>query len=146
MRARLNALLAATLAAATLAACGSVGSLRGDALYAELGGKRGIAAIVDGLLIELARDERIVHHFADTDIARLRRLLEEQICEVSGGPCIYSGDSMRESHRGLDLTDADFNALVEDLIVAMEDAGVAHGAQNALLARLAPMHGDIVYR
>ncbi|MDP5036953.1 MAG: group 1 truncated hemoglobin, partial [Alishewanella sp.] len=67
-------------------------------LYQQLGGEPGIAAITDGLLQKIEHDQRIVHHFADTDIARFRRLLAEQLCNISGGPCEYTGGTMQESH------------------------------------------------
>jgi hemoglobin len=53
---------------------------------------------------------------------------------------------MADSYAGLDIREGEFNARVEDLIEAMEDVGVLVGAQNRLLARLAPMHADIVGR
>ena len=115
-------------------------------LYQQLGGLPGIERIVEGLLINISEDERIVHHFSETDIERLNEKLIEQICVESGGPCEYTGDSMRDSHAGFDISEADFNALVEDLIAAMEAEGVPVAAQNRLLARLAPMRGDIIYR
>lgn len=116
----------------------------GDNLYRDLGGTPGLAAIVDGFLLHLADNERIVDTFADTDIAEFRRLLIEQLCDLSGGPCEYSGRSMAEAHRDMDVSAMQFNALVEDFMQAMDDADVPRGAQNRLLALLAPMHGDIV--
>lgn len=117
-----------------------------DSLYLALGGKPGIGRIVEGLLINIADDERIVGHFIDADIDRLYAKLVEQICVESGGPCEYTGDSMEDSHAGMDITEGDFNALVEDLIVAMNAEGVAVPAQNRLLQRLAPMRESIIYR
>lgn len=124
----------------------SVQAPRDESLYQALGGQEGIARIVEGLLINIADDPRIVHHFAETDIDRLNEKLVEQFCVESGGPCDYTGDSMRDSHAGLNLHEGDFNALVEDLIKAMEAEGVPVTAQNRLLARLAPMRADIIYR
>ncbi|MDZ7669669.1 MAG: group 1 truncated hemoglobin [Gammaproteobacteria bacterium] len=115
-----------------------------DDLYRDLGETQGIAAIVDGFLLHLAGNDRIVDTFADTDIAEFRRLLIEQLCDLSGGPCEYSGRSMAEAHRDMDVSAMQFNALVEDFMKAMDDAGVPRGAQNRLLALLAPMHGEIV--
>jgi hemoglobin len=125
-------------------ACATPGERDGASLYGSLGGREGIADLVDRFLRELADDRRIAHHFADTDIARLRRQLEDLLCELSGGPCRYTGDPMTDVHRGLGVSQGDFNALVEDLIAAMDAAGIGTGAQNRLLARLAPMRGDIV--
>ncbi len=115
-------------------------------LYQQLGGEAGIAAITDGLLHEIEHDQRIVHHFADTDIARFRRLLAEQLCELSGGPCVYSGGTMQQSHTGFNISLADYDALVEGLIKVMQQQNISISAQNQLLALLAPMYKDISYR
>lgn len=115
-------------------------------LYQQLGAEDGITQIVDGLLFEIEHDARIVHHFADTDIPRFRRLLAEQLCELSGGPCQYSGGTMQESHRGFNITLADYDALVEGLIKVMQRQNISIAAQNQLLGLLAPMYSDISYR
>jgi len=116
----------------------------GDRLYQELGGQPGITRIVEGMLLNVARDGRIRHYFANVDIARLRSLLIQKFCVDAGGPCRYEGASMAESHRGLNLQPADFNALVEDLQLAMQREGVPERTQNALLARLAPQRGQVI--
>ncbi len=117
-----------------------------DSLYRDLGGKEGITAVVDAFLQAVIEDERIVHHFKGANITRLREKLIEQFCEVSGGPCEYTGETMEESHRGMNLTTGDFNALVEDLQTGMRNVGISLSAENRLIARLAPMHGDIVHQ
>lgn len=113
-------------------------------LYDQLGGQQGIAEIVEGLLFRLVENPRIGHHFANTDLFRLREKLIEQFCVEAAGPCVYTGDPMELAHAGLDLTEADFNALVEDLLDTMEALQVPVAAQNRLIARLAPMRGDII--
>jgi hemoglobin len=115
-------------------------------LYQRLGGESGVEHIVDGILYGIEHDQSIVHHFADTDIPRFRRLLIEQFCELSGGPCKYSGVSMQESHTGFQITQAHFDAIVNHLITAMQQQKVSVEAQNELLAILAPMYKDVVYR
>lgn len=113
-------------------------------LYDDLGGEVGVVAVVDQFLFNLADDKRINHFFVDTNLKRFRDKLVEQFCALSGGPCTYSGDSMAQSHAGMGVDPAAFNALVEDLIEAMEKCRIATGAQNRLLALLAPMHRDII--
>ncbi len=117
-----------------------------NSLYLALGSKAGIGRIVEGMLINIADDDRIVDHFVDADIDRLYQKLVEQLCVESGGPCEYTGDSMQDSHAGMDITEGDFNALVENLIVAMDEQQVSVTAQNRLLRRLAAMRGAIIYR
>jgi hemoglobin len=115
-------------------------------LYQDLGEHPGITRIVEGMLLNIAGDRRIVRHFEDIDIVRLRDKLVEQICVEAGGPCIYTGDSMEESHKGQQLTPSDFNALVENLQDAMDQQGIAVTTQNRLLARLAPMREQVIDR
>ncbi len=117
-----------------------------DSLYRELGEREGITRIVEGMLLNIAKDPRIVEHFANVDIERLRDKLVEQFCVQAGGPCTYTGDTMEESHKGQNLTRSDFNALVEDLQDAMTAEGVPQPAQNRLLARLAAMRGQVIER
>lgn len=117
-----------------------------DSLYRALGEHAGIEAVVEGMLLKIATDPRIVQHFENVDIQRVRDKLVEQFCMEAGGPCSYTGDSMEESHTGMNLTPSDFNALVENLQAAMTEQGIAMPAQNRLLARLAPMRGQIIDR
>ena len=115
-----------------------------DSLYRDLGAMPGITRIVEGMLLNIARDDRIVERFRRIDIQRLRNKLIEQFCVEAGGPCTYTGDSMAESHKGQNVSRSDFNALVEDLIKAMDSEGIPVPTQNRLLARLAPMRGKVI--
>lgn len=115
-----------------------------DRLYRDLGERPGITRIVEGMLLNIARDERIVERFRRIDIQRLRDKLIEQFCVEAGGPCVYTGDSMAESHKGQNVSRSDFNALVEDLIAAMDAQGISVPVQNRLIARLAPMRPDVI--
>lgn len=117
---------------------------KSDDLYQQLGGTQGIEQVVEDLLFNVADDRRIRHHFVDIDIVRLHEKLSEQICELAGGPCVYTGDDMVTSHTGMGVTRADFNALVEALQLAMDDNNISISAQNRLLAMLAQMHHEIV--
>lgn len=123
-----------------------------EILFNQLGGYAAVGAVIDGLLTNVAADERINGFFADTDLPNLRRLLVEQVCAATGGFCVYTGRTMRESHAGLGITDDDFNALVEDLLAALDSLSVPYTAgtfdgdlpADALITALAGMRGDIV--
>ena len=112
--------------------------------YQELGGKDGIDAIVAEFVTIMTADKRINSTFEGVDLDRLRTKLVEQFCAVSGGPCSYTGKSMAESHEDLKVNNAQFNASVENLQLALERRGVPSRAQNRLLARLAPTQREIV--
>lgn len=138
-------LLVALLLCLSLGAC-SQQPQKTDQLYLALGAQAGLEQLVDSLLLEIEQDQQIVHHFQDTDIPRFRRLLIEQLCELSGGPCTYTGATMQESHTGFQISQADFDNLVTHLMTVMQRQKIDIKAQNQLLALLAPMYKDVVYR
>ena len=115
-------------------------------LYERLGGKPAITAVVDDFVGRVAADPRINGRFATTDIPRLKMLLVEQICQASGGPCTYTGRSMKATHAGMGVSSADFDALVGDLVATLNKFKVPEREKNELLAALGPMKGDIVER
>jgi hemoglobin len=115
-----------------------------DATFHGLGGKPGIKKIVATFIPLILADPRIKESFTDIDMKNLAMRLEEQFCDLSGGPCTYQGKDMKEIHDGLNITRAQFNALAEDLQIAMERVGVPSRFQNKLVAKLAPMERTIV--
>lgn len=120
-------------------------------LYTRLGGVTAIEAVTDKFLANVLADSRINGSFAAAaaDSYRatlLRNNLVDQICAGSGGPCHYKGKTMLEAHRGMNITDAEFNALVEDLVAALDFFNVPTQEKNDLLAILGPMRSDIVGR
>jgi hemoglobin len=113
-------------------------------LYERLGGLEAINAVVDAFVARCAGDDRINKKFARTDIPRLKKMLVDQVCEATGGPCTYTGRDMRETHDGMGVTAGEFDALVEDLVATLAEFDVPKPEQDELLAVLAPMRGDIV--
>ncbi len=117
-----------------------------DSLYQALGNEPGVRRLVDEVVRELHSDTRINALFKETDDAYFKERLFEQICELSGGGCTYTGLSMEEAHSGMQLTETDFNYFVDDVRVGMTRAGIGIGAQNRLLALFRPMHGDTLHK
>jgi hemoglobin len=113
-------------------------------LYDRLGGQSGVAAIAATLIDRVTADPKLGRSFKDTDLDRIKRLLAEQICDLSGGPCRYSGDSMREVHAGHQISEAEFFGMVADLREVLRERHVSQGAINDLLRLLAPMKRDVV--
>lgn len=125
------------------AGCVSTPARRSASLYEQLGGSPGIAALTDASIDHYAADPRVAPSFAHADIGRFRRMFAQYVCQLADGPCHYQGDSMAEVHRGMHLTDARFNAVVEDLIAAMTSLHLPVRVQNRLLERLAAEHGEV---
>jgi hemoglobin len=134
----------ALVAALLLAACQDMGMAPQKSLYDRLGGKDAITAVVDDFVGNVAADKRINGFFAKTDVPRLKRNLVDQICQATGGPCTYTGKDMKTAHKGMGITDADFNALVEDLKKSLDKFKVPAKEQGELLGALASLKPQIV--
>lgn len=115
-----------------------------ESLYIALGAKDGITRLTDDFVNRLKADPRLAAAFKDANEKNLKLMLAQQFCKVSGGPCVYEGADMKSAHSSMDITKTDFNALVEVLQVSMDANGIPFPAQNQLLARLAPMHHDVI--
>lgn len=118
-------------------------------LYQRLGQNKAITAVVAEFVARVAADNRINKYFAAAakDPQRLsafKMKLVDQICQASGGPCKYTGLSMRAAHMGMGITSNEFNALVEDLVGALDKFKVGEKEKGELLGALGPMKGDIV--
>ena len=113
-------------------------------LYERLGGTGPITAVVGKFVTIVGGDKRINGYFAKTDLANLKRQLVDQVCQASGGPCTYTGRDMKTAHKGMKVTGAAFNALVEDLILALDTFNVPEQEKGELLSVLGPMKSDIV--
>lgn len=137
------------MAVALLAATGCAGMSNGrmaarPSLYDRLGGTGAITAVVDDFVVNVAADGRINPRFQGANIPRLKAMLVDQICEATGGPCKYTGKSMLEAHRGMSITDAEFGALVEDLVKTLDKFKVPTAEKGELLGALGGMKGQIV--
>ncbi len=136
-------LMAQTMAS-TPAAAGTSMASDPAALYKAFGEKAGLTQLMDDFVNRLAADPRIADKFKNTNLDHLKHQLTEQLCQVAGGPCQYQGADMAAVHADMGVSKGNFNALVEDLQKAMDARAIPFSAQNQMLARLAPMHRDII--
>ncbi|MFN3716524.1 MAG: group I truncated hemoglobin [Thiobacillus sp.] len=115
-----------------------------DSLYARLGGETGVAQITSEYIDAVANDPTVNQSFEKVNLERLKKMLAEFTCSLTGGGCVYSGDDMKIVHKNLKITEREFNALVEALRISLDRHGIAQRDKNALLAILAPMKRDVV--
>ncbi len=115
-------------------------------VFDQFGGVSGLTALMDDFMIRLLADARIKTFFENADQARIKAHLVEQFCVILGGPCSYGGRDMKTTHEGLNIGRDQFDALVEDLQIAMVARHIPFRAQNKLLAVLAPMHREVETR
>ena len=113
-------------------------------LYERLGGAAALTAVVDDFVANVAADQKINHFFAKTDIPTFKKNLTDQLCSATGGGCTYAGKDMKTAHAGMHIRSRDFNALVQDLGMALNKFKVPAQEQHELVAILAPLKGDIV--
>src|SRR4029453_9415742 len=105
-------------------------------------GKTGSPAVVDQFIANVAADNRINAFFANADIPGLKGKLVDLICQGTGGP--YTGKDMKAAHEGMGVKEGDFNALVEDLVAALDKFKVPEKKKGELLGILGPMKNAIV--
>lgn len=113
-------------------------------VYKEFGEKAGLAVIVDDFMVNLLKDQRTKPSFENVDQKRIKEQLVDQFCFILNGPCEYKGAKMKPIHANAGINRENFNALVEQMQIAMDMNNVPFSAQNKLLAVLAPMHRDII--
>ncbi|MBI1847489.1 MAG: group 1 truncated hemoglobin [Candidatus Rokubacteria bacterium] len=110
-------------------------------------GRDAISIVVDQFVANMVADSRVNARFKGMPGAAVEKLksnLSDQICQAAGGPCSYYGRDMKTTHKGLNITEAEWNATVENLVKAMDKSRVGDREQKDLLAAVGPMKGDIV--
>ncbi|MGV3628764.1 MAG: group I truncated hemoglobin [Betaproteobacteria bacterium] len=144
---RLLASVFFVVATGIAAGCASYDTIRADkSLFHDLGGKPGIPAIVSDTIDLAVANPGTKRHFEKIDLTDLKKIVSEQFCALTGGPCKYTGKDMAKAHKGLDLNAAEFNIFVEDLRHALDRNRISESARNRLLALLAPMKRDVLHQ
>lgn len=140
MTASLSRLLLGLATAAAIAGCATPP----PSLYTRLGGKPAIDAVVSEMIDRTAADPVTKRTFEGVKLPPLKASIAELVCQAAGGPCIYKGDSMKLSHKGLGITTAEFNGLVGHLVAVMNKYNVPAAEQKEVLGALGPMASDII--
>lgn len=133
--------LAASVLAATVTV--SAPAFADDSLYRQFGGKEGVEHVIDDFYDRMLEDPRTKSFFDGASIPHIEKMLNQQFCALMGGPCVYTGRSMKRAHEGLGIDGKAFSAAVEDLESAMEKNHIPADARKQLLDKLAPMAHDI---
>lgn len=141
---RTTIMAAGLIIGVTAIGCSATDPMQGTSLYERLGGKAAISAVIDQFVANVAGDSRINGRFTTTDIPKLKANLVDQVCAATGGPCVYKGRDMKTTHAGMRISNADFGALVEDLVKALDTFKVPSQEKGELLGLLGPMKKDIV--
>ena len=119
-------------------------------LYERLGGVYAIATVVDDFIDRIMVDSRLnanpkvdeAHHRVSK--AGFKYLVTEQVCWAAGGPQVYTGRSMRDSHAHLEITEFEWQSFLGDLRQAFDKFEVPATEQAELLAIVESTKSDIV--
>src|SRR6185312_5199359 len=113
-------------------------------LYERLGGTPGITAVVEEFVTTTGKDPRIEQFFANADIPRLKKLMVEQICQNTGGPCHYTGKTMKESHANMHVKGGDFDAFIDDLTKTLAKLNVPQRETKEVLDAFVSLKTEVV--
>lgn len=122
---------------------------KGDSLYTRIGGKKTVASVIDDFVGRCATDSRISGFFAATAanpqrLKAFKKKLEDQLCELTGGPCKYEGKSMKEAHKGMGIRPSDFDALLQNFKLSLDKYRVQPKDKNVIVAKLTAMRNDVI--
>lgn len=137
----LIALMASTIPVQTASAQNN------NSLYKRLGGYDALAAVTDDFITALATDKTLGRFFvgaSDNSKMRIRQLVIDQLCAATGGPCVYIGRDMKTSHKGLGITEDDWNIAVKHLVNTLNKFKVPEKEQKELASALMTLKADIV--
>lgn len=113
-------------------------------LYQRLGGAQGIAAIVEDVWANHTRNPVVQVRYANSDPEKIKRLVREQFGAATGGPEIYTGRDMLSAHKGLNVSEQEFVAVIDDVLEALAKNGVGQKEQDEVLAILYSTRKDII--
>lgn len=139
--------LALSLSLATLLSASAQDGMMKKSLYERLGGYNAIAAVVDDFVGRLVADKQFERFFAghSTDSKkRIRQHIVDQFCAAAGGPCVYTGRTMKDSHVGLNISEADWDGAAKHLVATLDKFKVPEAEKKDLLAFVGSLKNDIV--
>jgi hemoglobin len=125
-------------------------SLGSKPLWDRLGGEPAVRAVVGKFIVKAATNPKVnffrdgAFKFTDADVKKLEQLLVELISQVSGGPLKYTGRSMKDTHKGMGITEDEFGAIANDLIATLKKFKVPQKEIDELVGIVAGTKGDIV--
>jgi hemoglobin len=144
---RIKELLVLTsLSILALTGCASSGSTvkGGKSLYERVGGMPAIKALVIGTKDRVVKDSRVNSYFAGFDLDPIVEHFIQLACVATGGPCKYEGRSMKETHQGMHITSAAFDAFMEDIMFTAKKLKVKQAEQDEIAALFNGLRKDIV--
>ncbi len=114
-------------------------------LYQRLGGADGIARLVDDVVAAHLDNPLVKARYENVkDMEQVKRRSREFFCAGAGGPEPYTGKDMLATHKGMNISEQEYLAVIDDIVGAMSKNGIAEDAKNDVIAILYSLKGDII--
>jgi hemoglobin len=114
-------------------------------LYDRLGGADGISAIVDDVIAAHLANPAVQARFLNIkDLEHAKQMAREFFCAGSGGPEAYSGKDMRTAHTGMNISEQEYLAVMDDIMSALDRHNIDEPTKKDVLAILYSLKGDII--
>jgi hemoglobin len=120
------------------------------ALWDRLGGEAGVTRLVDDFLNAVVADPKVDFYrhgkvkLEAAQVAKMKREMVEQVSQITGGPLKYTGPDMKQIHKDMGITDAQFDAVVGHLQKTLEKNNIAESDKKAILAAINKQRKEIV--
>ncbi|HME71642.1 MAG TPA: group 1 truncated hemoglobin [Myxococcota bacterium] len=118
-----------------------------ESLYKRLGGYDAIATVANDLLPRLQGDPQLSRfwaHRGEDSVHREKQLLIDFLCASAGGPMYYKGRDMALSHRGMGISESDWNAFLSHAAATLAKLRVPDAEQRDVVAFVQSLKKDIV--
>lgn len=113
-------------------------------LYERLGGSEGIASIVQDIINLHLSNPEVSNRYALSDMERVKQRAFEFFAMGTGGPQVYTGKNMLETHRGMNISEQEFMAVLDDILLALEKNNIGQKEIDEVLVILYSMRKEIV--
>lgn len=115
-----------------------------ESLYARLGGTDGITRLANAVIDNHFRNPVIAPRFAGADPFKLKRAAATFFIAGTGGPNVYEGKDLLAAHQRMNISPAEFMAVLDDALAAMAGNGIAQREQEEVLFALYSMRSQVV--
>jgi hemoglobin len=113
-------------------------------IYQAIGGRAAVTATVDGLYGRIIADPVLGRFFPRGVAAKHRAYVVTVLGEALGGPERYRGPDLAKAHRGLGITDADFDRTAGHLAATLDSLGVPGHLADQIIGIVAGLRPAVV--
>jgi len=118
-------------------------------IYEKLGGAEGISVIVDDIVEEHIKNDHIKHYFIPLKenpeyFNQFKQHVKDFLASGTGGKEEYKGRDMSSTHKGLNLSEADFLHAIDDILLVLDTHKIDRNSRNEILATLYSMKWSVI--